>query len=61
MSAYAVVKVDRSTGSVVTVIARGMAYHHADSLAADLRPRGEDGFYFTAWNEKDVYEEGSIA
>lgn len=51
---YAVVKKEQGTGRIDVVIARGMLFHHADQLAADLWPRCQDGFYIKAVNENEL-------
>ena len=54
MSEYAVVKVSGTTGEVVALIARGMAFHHADRLAGELARSVEPGHYITARNEREL-------
>lgn len=53
---YAVAKIEASTGRVVAVIGRGLLLHHADRLAADLRPRTQDGHYMKVINENELPE-----
>ena len=53
---YAVVYIERATGRVESILARGMEYHHADSLVAQMAPRSRDGMYFTVRNESELQD-----
>lgn len=53
---YAVIYVERATGRIESVLARGMEYHHADSFVAQMAPRARDGMYFTVRNESELQD-----
>ena len=51
---YAVVYKECNTGRVEAVIGRGLAYHHADTLSAQMQGREREGMYFKAVNENEL-------
>ena len=53
---YAVIYVERATGRIESVLARGMEYHHADTFVAQMAPRARDGMYFTVRNERELLD-----
>ena len=50
---YTVAKVERSTGRIAAVLARGMANHHADMLRGIASREVEEGYYISVINEND--------